>query len=265
MQQGVSVPAGTILYGLQTPLLDLQPLDLVLDLDYKAYGPAWHFSARYDKLAILRPEELSAAGDLTKRQDDKGIRQRFQVRPGDNPWYCFWNHTYIEGYIYSEDNSSAASVTSFPTGWPTNTPGPTSLSTAAATAAAGSSGPISTSPTQTAGAVATVPPAVRRDSASDPAAPARMPPYPRIIKIEERRLPNSPQPYCQQMVLLDNGEITPAPNGKDSPLRIWLQELDPSFEEYFAAQPSQTANAKREEVQKRTDPSDACHCQWMFK
>jgi hypothetical protein len=252
-------------------------MELVLDLDYKAYGPAYHFSARYDKIVILPPDELNFGSALTKRQDNK-YRQRFEVKPGDYPWYCYWNNTYIEGYIYSDDNSTAASFTSFPTQWPTPTPEPTD--DGAVNIAVASSVGSSASPTQTTEVSATpspvnlaVPaPVAARDSASDASSLPRMPPYPRIVKIEERRLPDSPQPYCQQMLLLDNYEITTAPAPNDSPIRIWLQELDPSYEEYFAAQPSQTITfdrkGKREsspDIQRRMDPSDACHCQWMFK
>jgi hypothetical protein len=280
MGRGPSVPNGAILYGLQTPMLDLKPMELVLDLDYKAYGPAYHFSARYDKLVVLPPEELNFGSGLTKRQPEK-YRQRFEVKPGDAPWFCYWNHTYIEGYIYSEDNSTAASLTSFPTQWPTATSSipQTAVVVAVATAAAAST---TSGPQTMAFPPATVvqpmspsspSPIVARDAASDDSSPLRMPPYPRIVKIEERRLPDSPQPYCQQMVLLDNGEITSAPSPNDSPIRIWLQETDPSYEEYFARPtPTETSTADRRDKrqlsvqhERRSDPPDACHCQWMFK
>lgn len=274
MQQGFSVPDNTILYGLQTPILDSQELSLVLDLDYRALGPAYHFSTRYDKLVILRPEELGAGSGFMKRQDDMGPRQRFQVRPGEYPWYCFWNNTYIEGYIYSQDNSSAASFTALPSLASTVTSGPISSSTAAvavSTAAATLSGVTQTS---TATQAAPTPAAaMRRDLGPDAYSPARMAPYPRIVKIEERRLSDSPQPYCQQMFLLASGQIVPAADGSGGPVKVLLQEHDPSYEEYFAAQTmSATSNSKRKDkreaaadVQRRSDPSDACHCQWMFK
>ncbi|KAI8937066.1 hypothetical protein NX059_006284 [Plenodomus lindquistii] len=273
IKQGSAVPGGAILYGLQTPELDQESMDLVVDMDYKAYGPAFHFKTRYDKVVILRQEELSVLQGLTKRQDESGFRQRFQVRPGDSPWYCFWNETYIEGYIYSTDNSSAASYTALPS-QSSPTPTPTSLNSAAFNAAAAaattttSGSSLSLDPSTKATQTPAVP-AVRRgdsNSASDPAAPPRMAPYPRIVKIEERRIPNSPQPYCQQMLLLDNGVITTASNGNNGPLRIWLQEQDPSYEDYIAA--SQYDHRKRDalmsDVLRRGDPSDSCHCQWMF-
>ncbi|KAH7078022.1 hypothetical protein BKA63DRAFT_509514 [Paraphoma chrysanthemicola] len=263
MKAGGSVPDGAILYGLQPPTLNLQTMQLVSDLDYKAYGPAYHFADRYDKLVILRPEELNLFTNKMKRQD---FRQRFQVRPGDYPWYCFWNSTYIEGYIYVDDNSTAASYTAFPTNAPSGSPS-ASYDLAGFLATASSAAPASlTGSNSPSGATPTPPPAVRRDAQSDASLPPRIPPYPRIVKIEERRLPNSPQPYCQQMVLLDNGRIAPALNGNDGPKKILLQEVDPSYEKYFQARATPTGNAKREVgLFERSDPSDACHCQWMFK
>lgn len=269
MKTGSSVPDGAILYGLQSPNLSLEPMQLVLDLDYKAYGPAYHFAARYDKLVILRPEELSASSGLSNRQDDKNFRQRFQVRPGDYPWYCFWNNTYIEGYIYAEDNSTAASFTAFPSQPPSGSP---SASYDVAGFLATASSPASPFPVTgilpsgSSTAAATPAPVARRDAQSDASAPPRMPPYPRIVKIEERRTANSGQPYCQQMVLLDNGKIAPATNGNEGPKKIYLQEVDPNYDDTWAARASQASNAKREEsLRERSDPSSACHCQWMFK
>ena len=271
MNTGASVPDGAILYGLQSPDLSLQPMQLVLDLDYKAYGPAYHFVARYDKLVILRPDELSASSGLRKRQDDKNFRQRFQVRPGDYPWYCYWNQTYVEGYIYVDDNSTAASFTAFPTQPPSGSP---SASYDVAGFLATASPSVPGSPFSATGLPSTSVPipaatpasAARRDAQSDASAPPRIPPYPRIVKIEERRVSGSTQPYCQQMVLLDNGKIAPATNGNDGPMKIPLQEVDPTYDDTWAARATQTSNAKRDDgLGERSDPSSACHCQWMFK
>ncbi|KAH4939454.1 hypothetical protein HBH70_061070 [Parastagonospora nodorum] len=265
MRSGSQVPDGAILYGLQTPDLSSQALQLVLDLDYKAYGPAYHFQSRYDKLVILRPEELNTFSGVLKRQDPT-LRQRFQVKPGDLPWYCYWNQTYIEGYIYAEDNSTAASFT-FPTAAPSGSPSISyDLDGFLATATTGATPSVVTVAASASSASITPTPNARRDVQSDAAAPPRMPPYPRIVKIEERRLPNSPQPYCQQMLLLDDGKIAPATYGSNGfPKKILLQESDPSYDDYYAARVNEGSNSKRQDLQRRLDPSDSCHCQWMFK
>lgn len=264
------IPDNIIQYGAQTPELVMESMQLVKDLDVQSLGPAFHFSTRYDKLVILRPEELSAGSALKKRQlnDDAPSRQRFTVQPGDYPWYCYWNDTYIEGYIYTMDNSTAATFTALPTTYPTDLP--SSSSSGSATVAVATPAPTSITQSFPTGAAEVVPTSTiitRRDADADAAAAAsssRIPAYPRIVKIEERRLPNPPsQPYCQRMVLLDNGKIAPAPNGNDPAVALWLQEQDPSYSEYFTTT-STTAQSKRD-VERRGDPSDSCHCQWMFK
>lgn len=264
---GSTTPKGTIQYGLQTPELVLQSMQLVSDLDRQDYGPAFHFSARYNKIVILRPEELIAGSSLKKRESDLLFRQPFQVQPGDEPWYCFWNATYIEGYIYAEDNSTAASITTFPSSASSTATSSQTLNSAAINTVA-TTPPSSTTPTMAAQITA---PAARRDTAADASSTSRVPAYPRIVKIEERRVARSPQPYCQKMVLLNNGIIAPAPNGNNGPVRIWLQEQDPSYDTTVSSQQpmaTSTVKGKRETIPsigKRLEPSNACHCQWMFK
>lgn len=252
-------PDGSIQYGLQSPLIDNVPLQLVSDLDYKGYGPAWHFAARYNKIVYLTPDEFAAGSGLRSRQD-KPFRHRFQVQPGDNPWQCVWNQTYIEGYIYVLDNSTAATMTSYPT--PSTDPFASAFSGSGASPTPAITGSPTTASTPT--------PTGNNHRRDDPGPFARLPPYPRIVKIEERRLPGSPQPYCQKMTLLENGQLAQATNSNGATVMVWLQEQDPTRDEYLPPppNPSSSANAterKRRAIDKRRDPSDACHCQWMFQ
>lgn len=248
-------PDGGIQYGVQPPALT-GSMQLVLDLDYKMYGPAYHFSAMYDKIVVLSPEEFTAGSNYNKRDqggDKPPFRHRFQVMPGDNPWFCIWNSTYIEGYIYVADNSSAAA---FPTAWPSNVYG-TSIPIETSTPTVTSSPPAGITPRA-------APPRPRGDSEYP-----KLMPYPRIVKIEERRLPGSPQPYCQKMLLLENGQITVAPGNNGNPITVPLQEQDPEMGAFLAPPPrngpNTNATGRRDALQKRTDPADACHCQWMFQ
>lgn len=262
-------PDGSIQYGLQPPVVPPLALQLVSDLDYRGYGPAWHFSGRYDKVVVLQPEEFAAGSGLRKRDDDPNkpsFRHRFQVMPGDNPWYCIWNSTYIEGYIYVTDNSTAATMTNYPT------PNPTDFFNGPPTSIAPVSTSLSTSVPVTSSTSATSPPTKRTPQQRDDGPNFRFPfPYPRIVKIEERRLPGAPQPYCQKMQLLDNGQIAPASGSNGGNVIVWLQEADPAMKEFYGAppgppSPSPSGNTKvRRQQERRSDPSDACHCQWMFQ
>ncbi|CAI6340556.1 unnamed protein product [Periconia digitata] len=259
---------GSIQYGLQPPLAYNQSLHLVTDLDYKGYGPAWHFSTVYDKVVVLTPDEFTAGSSFRPRQNDnKSYRHRFQVQPGDNPWLCFWNSTYIEGYIYVQTNSTAATVSGYPTPNPTDPFGPMQFPSTGAgfpSPTSTTTVPIPTSTTSTGSAKR------KRDENSPPF--PRLPPYPRTVKIEERRLPNGPQPYCQKMQLLDNGQLSPVTNSNGDKIVVRLQEQDPSIDEYTrdrSIDPSPTTltttTRKRARLDRRRDPPDACHCQWMFQ
>jgi hypothetical protein len=285
--QSTLTPKGTIQYGVQPPNLGSNTMQLVLDLDFQRYGPAYHFHANYDKVVILNQDEFAAgrylAQSLQKRrkEDKPPFRHRFQVMPGDTPWYCYWNQTYIEGYIYVENNSTAATFTNFPTAWPSYPLGsftPTSLPAETAET------PIETAAAAPSQVPRNEPEAYSRtgsepESTPMPGSPGsqgsseskRFVPYPRIVKIEERRLPHAPQPYCQMMRLLDDFSVVPATDVNDVPIKAWLSEEDPTMEEFLATEPSSTTatvNAiKRHEAQlkERGDPAQACHCQWMFQ
>ncbi|KAF2660484.1 hypothetical protein K491DRAFT_588934 [Lophiostoma macrostomum CBS 122681] len=261
-------PDGTVPYGQQPPGvgdLNTEKLELVLDLDYPSYGPAWHFVAKYDKLVILRPEEFSAGSGLRKRDngDDKPFTHRFQVAAGETPWYCYWNQTYIEAYIYVNQDSSAASMGPYPTSG-SNSYAVTTMPT-----------PTSNTPTLASSTSTTTTPAKRLRRRGD-GDQSRLPPYPRIVKIEERRLPGAPQSYCQKMQVLDDLQVVSAVDNSGKPITFNLQEVDPSFADFYAAagngppgpSPTGSSGSSRRgtiSLARRKDPAGACHCQWMFQ
>lgn len=257
--QALSTPQGGVQYGVQPPSLSAEPMQLVVDLDYRALGPAFHFHAFYNKTVVLGRDEFQAGAALWKRDGDskRGYPHRFQVMPGDTPWYCYWNSTYIEGYIYVTDNSSAATMTSFAN------PSPTALD--------GTSIPLASTPATATGGDSTPTPSSFKHQGDDfPHYQA----YPRIIKIEERRIPGSPQPYCQKMRLLDNGQIVQTEDDSGKPIVVMLQEDDPSMLDFLVSggsppppspSGSNASGQYRRETVKRTDPAGACHCQWMFQ
>ncbi|KAF2733098.1 hypothetical protein EJ04DRAFT_439784 [Polyplosphaeria fusca] len=272
--QGIPKPDSPVQYGIQAPALPMQGMRIVADLDYVAYGPAYHFQTLYDKVVVLNYDDFAAGSGLRvrdktsrKRDGDKPqYRQRFQVLPGDTPWFCYWNQTFIEGYIYAKDNSSAATRTDWPSAWYTNTYTSTPVASSVPAAATGYDG----SPATTAPAGSPVPtPLARRGDSDYPHYSA----YPRIVKIEERRLPGAPQPFCVKKRLLDNGIMVEEQNNGKT-ISVPLQELDPTIEDFLVAggppppDPSATAsgnNTAKRALQKRTDPAQACHCQWMFQ
>jgi hypothetical protein len=136
---------------------------------------------------------------------------------GDSPWYCYWNQTIEEFWIFLEqDNDTSSStvsaqpqnqITSAPTnpyGFPTAAP-----STPSEAASATTSMP---NEVEAAGSEPTWPPKRKRHYSSDFAFPATSlaPGMPNLVKMVEKRKPHSNiQPYCQQMTVLPNWQIVP--------------------------------------------------------
>lgn len=96
-------------YGTQPPVLNgSQVLNLVTDSQDPGRGPAWFFQLPYDKVVILPQAALAAPLDNVKRdfdgRDEGRIAHEFLrknvAQPGDRPWFCFWNGTLLEGFIY---------------------------------------------------------------------------------------------------------------------------------------------------------------------
>jgi hypothetical protein len=96
-------------YGTQPPILaQTQVLSLVTDSQEPGRGPAWFFELPYNKLVILQEDALSGSGSAHTKRDGHGERDhsvsdfmRKQVaQPGDKPWFCYWNGTLLEAFIY---------------------------------------------------------------------------------------------------------------------------------------------------------------------
>jgi hypothetical protein len=124
-------------------------------------------------------------------------------------------------------------------------------------------------------------------ASSFPSPTGPLPQLPFIMKIEERRVPNSAaavQPYCQKMLVPPNGDPMPLRDDDGNPIRINLMESDPSVSEFstaFSPKKTGTASAtgphqkraeeaaelreyfRRNDIWKRNDPPKSCHCLWV--
>jgi len=215
-------------YGLQPPALPAASLTLVDDLDDPNLGPAYHFQGTFNKLVIL--EESSGFMKGTKRSPGDRAPPPDQahgnvVQPGERPWYCYWNGTMIEGYLYRS-----------PTGNQVIEP-------------------------LTSMKITTISTTVPIDVLSSPTAQPELPKAPFIAKIEERRLPeNDSPPACQQMQLTVGGSMVPVTDANGNTIVVKVEEKDPTFEEYHYWSPRNERMMK----DKRADPLNSCHCQWMW-
>jgi hypothetical protein len=103
-------------YGEQPPLVDKPvTLELVSDKFEPSRGPAWFKMLSYNKTVILPSYLLDPNGSSTSQQNARRVasiagRSNFKrkgvAQPGDKPWVCNWPGTYLELFIYAQQNSS---------------------------------------------------------------------------------------------------------------------------------------------------------------
>ncbi|KAG8525968.1 uncharacterized protein KY384_000730 [Bacidia gigantensis] len=198
-----NLPNQQIRYGAQPPeLVGLTDLVLARDKSKSAFnqGPAYSFNQQFNKTVIVKAEDFPGPVLPSKRDSVWSVRrwlegweeyaslserqlqqsdwnQTYLARPGDKPWYCFWNGTVFSGFIYTqnEDDSSDSDSDS------------------------DSSSSSSASPT---------------GSYPKRQVPiSSYPQYPKTIKIKEKRNAVNPTaPYCQQVQVLDDFRLGPALN-----------------------------------------------------
>lgn len=185
-------------YGAQAPLLNdpKQSLSLMMDTSDLSRGPALFFYALFDKLVILPQDTFSASSASNKRgipDSDilsNSIHRKELAQNGDKPWFCWWNSTTMEFFLYINETAKQAQFDSSTATLPpddfVSTPTPTSYGHSSQSSNLSS--------------------------------------YPRKIKMGERRdYPEAKAPYCQQMELLGSGQVRTY-----SPATIQIQEVEPT-------------------------------------
>lgn len=193
-----AAPSSTFTYGAQPPFLPepTQSLSLAIDTSDSSMGPALFFYTLFNKLVIL-PDSTFSSSSVSARSyypADSSIIDAFTsskevAQPGDKPWFCWWNSTVMEFFLYVNQSTTDSYSSG---GTPT-----TDSNMPAGTAT------LSHSQSK------------RGDNPAD---------YPRRIKIEERRDYSGAQsPYCQQMQVMSNGQVVPLANQI-----INIKEIEPT-------------------------------------
>ncbi|PWY92507.1 hypothetical protein BO70DRAFT_367626 [Aspergillus heteromorphus CBS 117.55] len=194
-----SSSSSSLTYGAQQPVFSnpTQNMSMMMDSNDLSFGPALTFITLYDKLVVVPqdsfPSSASSKRDyVTTDEVAANMYSRKQVaQAGDKPWFCWWNSTVMEFFLYMNETTKEAAYSSS-----------SAIVTATAQATQGSSSSNSAS---------------KRSSSS-------LPDYPRRIKMEEKRdHPGATNPYCQQMQVLDDGEIGPI-----SQTTLEIKEVQPT-------------------------------------
>ncbi|KAI9737028.1 MAG: hypothetical protein M1834_000617 [Cirrosporium novae-zelandiae] len=224
-----STSSPKMVYGPQYPALK-QPYTLVnmVDLEDLGLGPTKYFQEKYDKIMILQSSAFSSDSKRSVNLADAFDRQLWTrddaVKPGDTPWFCVWNDTVIEGFIYVDQNRSTATSTS---------------SAASSTSSSSSS---------------------KRDD-DDDSFPGE---YPRIMKIEERRIAQrSVDPYCQQMKINSDYSYCPVKDSSNNNVIIELSETESLSQDRLFPPATSAPGSRRRKRRIKRSLTDGCICQWM--
>lgn len=223
-------------YGPQPPgFSGLVALTPMMDKEDWLKGPAYVFHLEFDKVVILHENALNTT--MTKRwldyeqhEDDSFLYRRLDndntyIDDDDKPWYCFWNGTVLEGFIFvTEDLAGSTTETPISSNYSSVSSDGNEAAASTMVETADSLVPtfmIDPSSVPSPPAATSGPWKKRQETTPAPVGitSSGLIKYPKEIKIEERRnFQNSVQPYCQQMglsedkivVKLDEVEKSPA-------------------------------------------------------
>jgi len=245
-------------YGAQPPIISTaQVLTLVNDSEYPGWGPAWFFQMPYNKMVVLRKESLSMSSSSKRGYKTSQFMGRLGVaQVGEQPWFCYWNGTLLETFIYvNETSSSAAAATSRAAG-ATYTSGTNTYSsdvpTNTGSGSQQSGNPSSGGSSRGSGGSG--------GSSGGPQNPQFLLPYPKIYKVVERRIPRGSQTvpaYCVAHTIQGDGSASPVLNSTGQPVTIYLNETEPTTVSPLAERGLTTTS-----LQERGDDM-ACGCVWL--
>ncbi|KAL8917147.1 MAG: hypothetical protein Q9208_008116 [Pyrenodesmia sp. 3 TL-2023] len=254
-------------FGPQPPHVD-KPVSLRLmgDKDGMERGPAWFFQQPYTKVVVLPGKTWELGSRFNRRWFDVRGGRRTSMQPeargygfagiappAAKPWFCYWNNTILEGFIYVTKNSSemaqAGSSTSpsapSPTGYLINPP--PAASDVEEEPFTSFRPPNAAMPTDV----------IERRYTSEP---SQLTAYSKIVKMVERRDPNlHSQPYCVHMQIMNDGTAQPLPEPS-----VTIAEIPPDYDQDNHQAIRQLA--KRWNVWERGDSdssTSACQCEWV--
>lgn len=268
--------ASGINYGTQPPNTQFAPFISVQDDDEPYRGPAFYFQTFYDKFVVVPENALPAASTINQKRSliDPDWFTQHQVQAGDKPWFCWFNGTFLEGFIYannytSDDSSPSASLSSssssasspslsspLTTSTIIEVSGPSTTTTLIPASQATAHTRRAVSGSYTHAAKRHLEKLAKRGWTF-----AELSSFGYVVKIEERRVPDSQQPYCNQYQILDNGLAGPLVDpSTNQQITVYLEETDP---DYSAYQQQQDAAPSASSSKVKRDPiTGSCHCEW---
>lgn len=102
----LDITLSMVRYGAQPPILDgYTTMSLMNAKDHMEKGPAYVFHKQFDKLVVLPEEAFDETMSWRQRRDTVyspkyNFSQAVYARAGQKPWFCYWNGTLLEGFIF---------------------------------------------------------------------------------------------------------------------------------------------------------------------
>lgn len=252
--------SGVYNYGTQPPCFNTNTtMDLVVDLFEPRRGPAWFFQVPFAKTVIVPESFLSTDLNANVTSSGTEFTGKEGAQVGDKPWVCVWGGTLLEMFIYANQESrihkgydaKVANLESSATGTTTTIVGdqPSTTVSGPATSDDGSYSEFGGQYGQWTFSGPTLPP----------------PPYPRVVKVEERRLSGPPAqvPVCFQWEILEDGHRPiQDEDGNDVMIAISEHETEPSLRDTDDFLPEDSDYSKRSEKRssrRRRRPTRTVH------
>ena len=252
-------------FGTQPPVLD-DPivLSLVIDQQDPQRGPAWFFQTIYNKVVVVPGDLLDSPYDQKRSLDTRDGKshhhddlpstddfiRRGSAAVGSEPWFCYWNGTLLEAFLYVNQTSSEAAHASL-------------HASIHASADLASATQTATKTSSTLSATATSSIVLENESVWGKEHEL-LSAYPKVLKFQERRLPQGAQaipPYCVKRFIADDGTAQDVLNSTGSLVQVFLNETVPT-----ELQPMKRAYLSGESiVQRQTEAEKAasCGCVWL--
>ena len=294
-------------YGEQPFLIEKPvPLNLVIDTQEPNRGPAWYQMSRFDKVVIVPENAIKADSDpeVNRRRirnfgakysiGATDFKRKGMIPDGHKPWICTWQGTFLEVFVYAQQNSSFSAMrppSPPPPSTPSPTPNPPPPPKADPTA-----GPKATPearvhennlhaaedqkappPTPTPPSPPNAVAAAEQSPTSSIYGPIDLdnftpppPPYPRVIKIEERHMYGPAKVRCEKVEIQDVGPAKPVKGPDGKPIVIEIIEAERSGDPDSAltdlgrrsTSPLLDRDASRDAG--GNDSRNQCSCMWFM-
>lgn len=199
------------------------------------------------------------------------------AKPADKPWFCFWNGTILEGFIFVTLNTTVSELV------PMDTDTGASETATQTTISAPPEAPSSTSiPAPPEGTPITsfvyedtMPTTPAYPTSSPNASETRnhkrqvtSPPskYPKVVKLEERRNTqiDIPTPYCQKMQIMNDGTPSPLSDHTGKLIIQYLNETEPEIPNGLHKRRGSWFEILSTIGKRGTSADSGCQCQWQI-